>query len=68
MNYTLMRAGRTTHLKIVVTALVAVIVVVAIGINARSDNVATARTPSDGTVAKVGHPSSYADKQASTIR
>ena len=42
MNSSLWSAGHTTHLKIVAVSLVASIVVVAIGINARLDSGATA--------------------------
>ena len=42
MNSSLWSAGHTTHLKIVAVSLVASIVVVAIGLNARLDSGATA--------------------------
>jgi hypothetical protein len=68
MDYTLTRAGRTTHLKIVVVALVAAVVVVTVGINARTDHIAIARGPTDGVVVKAGQPTSYVDQRTSTIR
>ena len=43
MSPSLLNAGRTTHLKIVAVALVAGIVVIAVGINARTSNFTTAR-------------------------
>jgi hypothetical protein len=67
MNYTLTRAGRTTHLKIILVALVAATVVVTVGRNVRTRDVATARGSSDSLGVKVGHPT-YANRQASTVR
>jgi len=68
MNYTLLNAGRTTHLKIVVVALVAATAVVAVGINARTGGFTTARAPADGTIIKAGQPATYAGQEASTVR
>ena len=50
MSPSLLNAGRTTHLKIVAVALVAGIAVVAVGINARTTNIATARVGTDAVV------------------
>ena len=42
MGATLLRAGKTTHLKILAVALSASIAIVIVGINARSDHLPTA--------------------------
>jgi hypothetical protein len=68
MNYTIIRAGRTTHLKIVVVALVAGIAVVAVGINARTNHIATAKGPAEPIVVKATPPSNYAGGDNQTIR
>jgi hypothetical protein len=68
MNYSLLAAGRTTHLKIVVVALVAAITFVIIVTNARTSDIATARIQSDGIVVKAGQPATYAGQEASTVR
>ncbi len=66
MNHSIYSADRTTHLKIVVVALVAGIVVVGFGISARSsssDNYAqTAR------VIKAGKPVAITSSDSSTVR
>ena len=46
MNYSVHTADRTTHLKIVATALVVAIVVVWVGVAARATDNASDRTPS----------------------
>ena len=68
MNYSLLAAGRTTHLKIVVVALVAAITFVVVGINARTSDIATARVQTDGIVVKAGQPATYAGQEAFTVR
>jgi 4-hydroxybenzoate polyprenyltransferase len=69
MDSTLLRAGRTTHLKIVVVALAAAIAVVAIGVNAGMGNFATARTPIDAaSVVKASWFAVFAGEQETTIR
>ena len=68
MNSSLWSAGHTTHLKIVAVSLIASIVVVAIGINARFDSATTARTETDHIVIKAGKPTIYTDSGRSTIR
>jgi hypothetical protein len=67
MNYTISRANRTTHLKIVAIALVAAIAVVAIGINARIGNV-IADSPGSSTIVKAGQPATYAGQESSSVR
>jgi hypothetical protein len=68
MDSTITRAGRTTHLKIVITALAAVIAVVVVGINARVSDVDTARSPAGPTVIKAGQPATYAGERTPAIR
>jgi hypothetical protein len=68
MNYSLLAAGRTTHLKIVVVALAAAITFVVIGINARTNDIATAGIRIDGIVVKAGQPATYAGQEAFTVR
>jgi hypothetical protein len=70
MNHSLVTADRTTHLKIVVVALVAAIVVVAVGITARvteTDNFAS-RFDSNAPVLKAGKPATYSVKDGTAIR
>jgi hypothetical protein len=70
MNYSLTTASRTTHLKIVVVALMAAIVVVAVGITARvtAMDTETARIRTQGVVVKAGKPAAYSGSETSTIR
>ena len=70
MNSSLFTADRSTHIKIVVTALAAAIVVVVVSINARTSDIglATARTWSDGPVVKAGQPAKYSVQEKSAIR
>jgi hypothetical protein len=65
MNSTLMRAGRTTHLKIVAIALCAVISVVAVGFGARSGSFANSP---HGVAVKTGQPAAYAGQESITVR
>ena len=68
MNTTLWHADRNTHTKIVAIALVAAIVVLAIGINARTSNSATASGTAKNVIVKAGQPATYATQEISTIR
>ena len=68
MSYSLLNAGRTTHLKIVAVALVAGIAVVTVGINARTSNLATARVGTDNAVVKAGQPATFAVQDTVTVR
>jgi hypothetical protein len=69
MNWSMYTADRTTHLKIVVVALVAALLVSVIGISATQFNLGTdvmaARAP---TVIKAGGPVVFTDRGNSTIR
>jgi len=64
MNYSLLSAGRTTHLKIVAVALVSAIVVVFVGINARDIDT---RTQPNRTVVKAVQPATFAGNEQ-TVR
>ena len=70
MNHSLTSASRTTHLKIATVSLIAAIVVVVVGINARMpDASATARIRTDGPmVVKAGKPATLTSRDGSTIR
>ena len=70
MNHSLATADRTTHLKIVVVALVAAIIVVAVGITARftSMDTETARVRTQSIVVKAGTPAAYTRTDTPSIR
>ena len=68
MDSTLLRAGKTTHLKILAVALSASIAIVVVGINARSDHLPTVRATADNIVVKAAQPGIYAGQEASTVR
>jgi hypothetical protein len=68
MNYSLLAAGRTTHIKIVVVALAAAITFVVVGINTRTSDIPTARIQVDGIVVMAGQPATYAGQEVSTVR
>jgi hypothetical protein len=71
MNYSLATADRTTHLKVVVVALVAAILVVTAGIAARvtSIDTETARVRTQGVVVvKARTPTAYTRTEAPSIR
>ena len=68
MDSTFSRSGRTTHLKIVAVALVAAVVVVVVGINARTGQFATAGSPADGIVLKARQPATYAGQEPTSVR
>jgi hypothetical protein len=68
-NSTLLRADRTTHLKIVATSLIAGILVVSIGIAARlpiTDGMA--RIKAKEPVLKAGQPVALMSRPTATIR
>ena len=71
MNYSLATADRTTHLKVVVVALVAAILVVAGGIAARVTSMDTeiARVRTQGVVVvKAGTLTAYSRTETPSIR
>jgi len=69
MNWSLYRADRTTHLKIVVVGLAAALLIAAIGISARELNLGTdimaAQSP---TVIKAGGAVVFTDRSGPTVR
>jgi hypothetical protein len=68
MNHSLLTADRTTHLKIVVVALVAAVVVVAVGVTARITETGTATARMDAPVMKAGKPSIVTSRDDAAIR
>jgi hypothetical protein len=70
MNFSLFTCDRTTHLKIVVVALVAAIAVAVAGIHARTGDASglTAGARTSGIVVKAGKPAVYSTRNDSTIR
>jgi hypothetical protein len=68
MNYTLLSANRTTHLKIVAVSLACAIVVVLVGIHARTTDIATAQGPAASAVVKAGQPTTFAGQESSAVR
>ena len=65
MDWTLLRAGRNTHIKIVAVALVAVIAVVTVGIHARIERNDVASGPA---VIRAGAPAAYAGQERPSVR
>ena len=70
MNSSLWSANRATHIKIVVISMVASIVVVGVGIGARTGNseTATAMVKANGPVLKATRPSTITANDISTVR
>jgi hypothetical protein len=68
MQHTLITASRTTHLKIVVVALVGAILVVAAGIGLHQQDVQQSSRASETIVVKAGHPMTYTRQDGSVIR
>jgi len=62
MDTTLSRAGRTTHLKVVAVSLAAAIVVVTVGVYARTGQFAAAHAAKEGVTVEVAHPASFAGR------
>jgi hypothetical protein len=70
MTSSLINADRSTHMKVVVTALVAASLVVLIGFTARVANTGLemARAPSSAGVVKAGSPRSMSSGAAAIVR
>jgi hypothetical protein len=68
MDSTLLRARGATHLKIVLVSLVAAIVVVVIGINARTGSIDTAANATGPAIVKAVPTPAYAGKEDATVR
>jgi len=62
MDANLSRAGRTTHLKVVVVSLAAAVVVVTVGLYARTGHFATAHAAKEGVAVETAHPASFAGR------
>ena len=70
MNFSLFTCDRTTHLKIVAMALIASIVVIAVGIHARTGDAGglTADAKTSGMVVKAGKPAIYSARGDAAVR
>ena len=69
MNSSFFTCDRATHLKIVAIALIAGIVVIAVGIHTRtSDGSITADAKTNGMVVKAGKPTIYSTRNDSAVR
>jgi hypothetical protein len=69
MDHSLITAGRTTHLKILVVALFGAIVVVAAGIGFHEQDLQlSGQAPASVLVVKAGHPTTYTRQDGSVIR
>jgi len=68
MDSSLLRARSATHLKIVLVSLMAAIVVVVVGINARTNSFDTAANATGPAVVKAVHTPAYAGKDGVTVR
>ncbi len=70
-NSSLRTADRATHIRIVVVALVAAVVVVTVGLNVSAPDTATVTATKariDGTVQKAGRPTIYSTSDGSAVR
>jgi hypothetical protein len=69
MNWSMYRADRSTHLKIVAVGLVAALLIAVIGISARQLNLGTdIMTAQNPTVIKAGGPVVLTDRSGPVIR
>lgn len=70
MSFSLLSADRNTHFKIVAVALIAVLVLAIIGLNARTPDseLVAGRTEANGPVVKAGKPISYSSADGPTNR
>jgi hypothetical protein len=69
MNWSMYRADRSTHLKIVAVGLVASLLIAVIGISARELNLGTdIMTAQNPTVIKAGGPVVFTDRSGPVIR
>jgi hypothetical protein len=68
MNHSLLNADRTTQLKIMMVVLIAVVAVIAVGINARvAGTDADAQAKINDTVIKAGGPVMYTTRETLAI-
>jgi hypothetical protein len=73
MNHSMLTCGRTTHLKIVAVALIAVALVATVGLTARLDdpgtgNMTTASVKAVGPAVKAGKPAVYSTRNDAAVR
>ena len=70
MNHSIVTADAITHLKIATLALIAGIIVVAVGLSARGNNpeTVTARAEGNGPVVKAGQPAQFTTRSGIEIR
>ena len=68
MDHSLLNAGLNTHCKIVGVALMLAVVVVLVGVNARTTVIASADGQARSAVVKAGQPAEYAGHEASAVR
>jgi hypothetical protein len=68
MDYSLLRANRTTHLKIVAVSLVAATLVVIVGLTARTTDINTGRVQTSDPILRAGQPATFAGQELSTVR
>jgi hypothetical protein len=68
MDSTLLRARSATHLKIILVSLVAAIVVVVVGVNARTGNFDTAATATGPVIVKATKTPAYAGNKDAAVR
>jgi hypothetical protein len=72
MNHSMLTCGWTTHLKIVAVALIAAVLVAAVGINARLDDAGagtmTASAKAGGPAVRAGKPAIYSTRNDAAVR
>jgi len=71
MNSSLRTADRATHIRIVVVALIAAVVVVTVGLNARTPDAGTVTATKvriDGPVQKAGRPTIFSHSDGTAVR
>ena len=69
MSHSLIHADRNTHLKITAVALISAVVLIVVGLIARTDNheIATARLHVDGPVLKAGTTTTVTMRDGSKV-
>jgi len=67
-NYILVRADRSTHLKIIAVSLVAGFLVIGVGFFARQPVNPASMRYDDNAVVKAGKPAAWSSRESATIR
>lgn len=67
MNHSLLTANRNTHVKIVVVALLAALVVVVAGVNARISGTGVASPRTTTQVVKAGKPAVFSTRDTAAV-